>query len=128
MGTPTAIPPAASRERAACPAGARRRGSCSATKAMSKPHRRNRKSQEDTMELTRRTMPAIALGLALGSAIPLSAGAQIAPSNTTPDKVESSIGTLQKKEGAPSKETVGKVYDYLDLTHGVQAFVNAYQG
>src|SRR5215212_3664399 len=51
-----------------------------------------------------------------------------AQSTTTPDKVESSIGTLQYKDGAPSQETVTKVYDYLDLMHGVEAFVNAYQG
>jgi hypothetical protein len=52
----------------------------------------------------------------------------IPPAITTPDKVESSIGTLEYKDGAPSKETVAKVYDYLDLMHGVEAFVNAYQG
>jgi hypothetical protein len=86
-------------------------------------------SQENTMELARRTiMAAAALGLALSSAMPLSAVAQMAPSSTTPDAVESSIGTLQYKDGAPSKETVAKVYDYLDLMHDVEAFVNAYQG
>ena len=47
---------------------------------------------------------------------------------TTPDRVETSIGTLNYKDGAPSKETVAKAYDYLDLMHGVEAFVNAYQG
>ena len=52
----------------------------------------------------------------------------IPPSITTPDRVESSIGPLEYKDGAPSKETVAKVYDYLDLMHGVEAFVNAYQG
>jgi hypothetical protein len=52
----------------------------------------------------------------------------IPPSINTPDKVESGIGTLQYKDGAPSKETVAKAYDYLDLMHGVEAFVNAYQG
>ena len=52
----------------------------------------------------------------------------IPPSINTPDKVESSIGTLQYKDGAPSQETVAKAYDYLDLMHGVEAFVNAYQG
>src|SRR4029077_8087816 len=41
---------------------------------------------------------------------------------------ESSIGTLEFKDGVPSKETVNKAYDYLDLMHGVEAFVNAYQG
>jgi hypothetical protein len=47
---------------------------------------------------------------------------------TTPDTVESSIGKLQYKDGAPNKETVTKAYDYLDLMRGVEAFVNAYQG
>jgi hypothetical protein len=62
-------------------------------------------------------------------ALPRLAAAQTAPQSiTTPDKVESSIGTLEYKDGAPSKETVVKVYDYLDLMHGVEAFVNAYQG
>ena len=47
---------------------------------------------------------------------------------TTPDQVQTSIGTLEYKDGAPSKETAAKAYDYLDLMHGVEAFVNAYQG
>ncbi len=46
----------------------------------------------------------------------------------TPNTVETSIGTLTFKDGAPSKDTVEKTYDYLDLMHGVEAFVNAYQG
>ena len=70
----------------------------------------------------------IALGLALSMGVPLSAVAQVPASITTPDKVESSIGTLQYKDGAPTKETVAKTYDFLDLMHGVEAFVNAYQG
>jgi hypothetical protein len=53
---------------------------------------------------------------------------EIPKSITTPDRVQSSIGTLEYKDGAPSKETVQKVYDNLDLMHGVEAFVNAYQG
>jgi hypothetical protein len=68
-----------------------------------------------------------ALSLTLLAGIPLRA-AEIPPSINTPDKVESSIGTLEYKDGAPSKETVAKPYDYLDLMHGVEAFVNAYQG
>src|SRR2546430_12424572 len=54
--------------------------------------------------------------------------AKLPPSITTPDKVESSIGALEYKDGAPNKETVAKVYDYLDLMRGVEASVNAYQG
>jgi hypothetical protein len=46
----------------------------------------------------------------------------------TPDTAETRIGTLEYRDGAPTKETVAKAYDYLDLMHGVEAFVNAYQG
>ena len=52
----------------------------------------------------------------------------IPPAITTPDRLETSLGTLEFKYGAPSKETVAKIYDNLDLMHGVEAFVNAYQG
>jgi hypothetical protein len=54
--------------------------------------------------------------------------AAIPPALITPDKLESSIGTLEFKDGAPTKETAAKIYDNLDLMHGVEAFVNAYQG
>src|SRR5271167_138972 len=52
----------------------------------------------------------------------------IPPAILTPEKVETRLGTLEYTDGAPSKETVEKVYDNLDLMHGVEAFVNAYQG
>ena len=75
----------------------------------------------------------LALALACATlALPRLAAAQTAPAIppaiTTPDKVETSIGKLEYKDGAPSKETVAKAYDYLDLMHGVEAFMNAYQG
>jgi hypothetical protein len=53
---------------------------------------------------------------------------EIPKSIATPDKVQSSLGTLDYKDGAPGKDTVAKAYDYLDLMRGVEAFVNAYQG
>ena len=62
----------------------------------------------------------------------ITAGAQsndgIPPSLITPDKVETRIGTLDFKDGAPSKETLAKVYDNLDFTHAYEAFVNTMQG
>jgi hypothetical protein len=42
----------------------------------------------------------------------------------TPDKVETSIGTLNFFDGMPSAATVDKVYDNLDLIRGVEAFLN----
>ncbi|OWV91741.1 hypothetical protein ATY75_00755 [Rhizobium sp. N122] len=47
---------------------------------------------------------------------------------TTPDKVETRIGTLEFKDGAPSAETAAKVRDTLDFTHGLDAFLNSYGG
>src|SRR5271169_6661710 len=52
----------------------------------------------------------------------------VPPQITTPDSIETRLGTLKFKDGAPSMETVEKVYDNLDLMHGVEAFVNAFQG
>lgn len=43
----------------------------------------------------------------------------------TPDKVESKyLGTLEFFDGMPSEETVQKTYDFLDVSRGVQAFLN----
>jgi len=50
------------------------------------------------------------------------------PSISTPDKVESRIGTLDFKDGAPSKATLEKVYDHIDFTHAYETFVNTMQG
>jgi hypothetical protein len=52
----------------------------------------------------------------------------IPPSITTPDKVESRLGTLEFKDGTPSAETLSKIYDNLDLTHAFEAFVNTMEG
>jgi hypothetical protein len=52
----------------------------------------------------------------------------IPPAITTPDKVETRVGTMEFKDGMPSKETIDKVYDNLDFTHAFEAFVNTYQG
>jgi len=52
----------------------------------------------------------------------------IPPALVTPNKVESRIGTLEFKDGAPSVETVQKVYDTLDFTRALDAFLNSYGG
>ena len=46
----------------------------------------------------------------------------------TPDTVETRIGKLEFTDGAPSAETVEKVYDQLDFSRGVNAFLNTFQG
>jgi hypothetical protein len=52
----------------------------------------------------------------------------IPPSITTPDTVETRLGTLEFKDGAPGAATVAKVYDNLDFTHAFETFVNTMQG
>jgi hypothetical protein len=52
----------------------------------------------------------------------------IPPSITTPDAVETTLGTLKFRDGVPSTETAQKVYDQLDLQRGVSAFLNGLRG
>jgi hypothetical protein len=47
---------------------------------------------------------------------------------TTPDKVETRIGTLDFKDGLPSKATLDKVYDNLDFTYAYRAFMDNLRG
>jgi hypothetical protein len=48
----------------------------------------------------------------------------IPDSITAPDKVETSIGTLEFFDGVPNPATVEVVYDYLDRSRAVEAFLN----
>ena len=47
---------------------------------------------------------------------------------TTPDTIESRLGTLEFDDGAPSEETAALLYDNLDFQHAVQAFLGAIPG
>lgn len=49
--------------------------------------------------------------------------ADVPKSITTPDSVETRIGTLKFFDGLPDKETAQKVYDHLDFSRGVEAFM-----
>ena len=48
----------------------------------------------------------------------------IPASITTPDKVKTSIGTLEFFDGVPNKDTVETVYDYIDRARAVEVFLN----
>lgn len=51
--------------------------------------------------------------------------ADIPESVTTPDKLHTDLlGDLDFFDGMPSKETVKKAYDFLDLSRGSEAFLN----
>jgi hypothetical protein len=47
---------------------------------------------------------------------------------TTPDTVETRLGTLEFDDGAPSEETAALLYENLDFMNGVQAFLGAIPG
>ena len=47
---------------------------------------------------------------------------------TTPDSVETRLGTLRFFDGFPDDATTQKVYDNLDFMRGVEAFLNAMPG
>jgi hypothetical protein len=71
--------------------------------------------------------------IAMGAATPAWAQGQSAPKYsakippyiTTPDTVDTRIGTLKFFDGLPNPETVKKVYDNLDFARGVEAFLTA---
>jgi hypothetical protein len=49
----------------------------------------------------------------------------IPASITAPDKVDTSIGTLEYFDGVPSEKTVEAAYDYLDRSRAVNVFMNS---
>ncbi len=49
---------------------------------------------------------------------------EIPESVTTPDRVETRIGTLEFFDGIPTKETSQLVYDHLDFSRAKEAFLN----
>ena len=53
---------------------------------------------------------------------------EVLDSISTPDQVETSIGTLEFLDGAPLPETAERVYDYLDTMRGVDAFLKGMPG
>ena len=74
------------------------------------------------------TAVAVCATLALPRLVVAQTAPAISPAISTPDKVESRLGTLEFKDGAPNAATVAKIYDNLDFTHAFDAFVNTFQG
>jgi hypothetical protein len=64
------------------------------------------------------------------SAVNASTGvsAETLQSISTPDRVETRLGTLAFDDGAPSEETAALLYENLDFMHGVEAFINSFPG
>jgi hypothetical protein len=59
---------------------------------------------------------------------PMKMTTSIPESITTPDSVETRLGTMKFTDGFPDDATVQKVYDNLDFMNGVNAFLNAMPG
>jgi hypothetical protein len=85
---------------------------------------------DDTMKQLTRLMTATLL--CAMPALPHMTAAQTAPAIpqilVTPDKVETRVGTLEFKDGAPTAATAEKVLDSLDYVRGVDAFMNSFSG
>jgi len=71
-------------------------------------------------------------GLALIALLALPAGAQVSKETlqaiSTPDKVETRLGTLEFKDGVPTAETASRVYDTLDFTNALNVYNNSFRG
>ena len=75
-----------------------------------------------------RTSLAVALFCALAASLAPRAFAQAPPFLSIPDKVDTSLGRLEFKDGAPSAATAQKLYDNLDFLHAQNVFLNTFQG
>lgn len=82
--------------------------------------------------MTHTLRPLAVLATLVTLAIPVMAETQTAtaipPAITTPDRLETRIGTLEFKDGAPSAKTAQDVYDTLAFTRGIDAFMNSFSG
>jgi hypothetical protein len=71
---------------------------------------------------------AACITLTLPGTVGAQAASTIPPSIVTPNKVQSRIGTLEFKDGVPSKATAEKVFDHLDFTYAYRAFMDNMRG
>ena len=58
----------------------------------------------------------------------MSSTKSVPASITTPDTVQSRLGTLEFRDGAPTPETAQRLYDHLDFMRGVEAYLNSIRG
>lgn len=82
--------------------------------------------------MTQTLKPIAVLATFIALALPAIAATQTATEIprgiTTPDRIETRIGTLEFKDGAPSVKTTQDVYDTLAFTRGIDAFMNSFSG
>jgi hypothetical protein len=73
--------------------------------------------------------PSAAAGTATTNQLPsFKQTTPIPPDITTPNTVDTRLGTLRFFDGMPDRDTVQKAYDNLDFTRGVESFLRAMPG
>lgn len=76
-----------------------------------------------------RKTATVAIVVALASGLALAElSKEVLDSISTPNEVETSIGTLKFLDGAPYPETAEKLYDYLDTARAADAFLKGMPG
>src|SRR5271154_1486759 len=81
------------------------------------------------INLTILTLALLVVGVTLAQDAPkMKMTTETPPDLVTPNKIDTRIGELKFFDGNPDKETVQKVYDYLDFQRGVEVFLNAMPG
>ena len=99
----------------------------------------NQLPKEDNRQFaTMKTTPLLIAALIGATAVMTTVQAQTAPKMkmtteippqiTTPDSVETRLGTLKFFDGFPDDQTVEKVMDNLDFSRGVQSFLSGLPG
>jgi hypothetical protein len=78
-----------------------------------------------TTRLLCATVAVVLMGLGAASAQTYKMTTPFSPGVAVPDKIESSIGTLNLNYGYPSADTVEKIYDNLDRSRALQAYLLA---
>src|SRR5262245_48565064 len=77
-----------------------------------------------TLAMNRAALAVLILVLAASMVFAQKYQADVPPSITTPDSVETRIGTLKFFDGLPDAATVQKAYDQIDFGRGVEAFLS----
>ncbi|HET7718255.1 MAG TPA: hypothetical protein VFK86_21725, partial [Bauldia sp.] len=79
--------------------------------------------------LSRRAIAALAAGFVVAAG---AAHAQVSEETVkslgAPDKIDTSMGTLEFWDGVPSSATAARVYDTLDFVRALEAYNNSFRG
>ena len=83
---------------------------------------------KSSLPSARRRLVWPALFVCLISRLGVAQGPPLPAGMSTPDRVETSIGTLEYRDGAPSQASAQKVKDALDFVRAVNVYNNTFRG